>query len=32
MEDHGLADHGQLGGTEFVLAMMANEHVLHDGF
>src|SRR5712671_6380591 len=32
VEDHGFANHGQFGGAEFILAVMANEQMLHDGF
>src|SRR4029077_16603126 len=31
VEDQGFADHGGLGGAEFVLAVMADEQVLDDG-
>ena len=32
VEDHGFANHGELGGTELVLAVVRDEQVLHDGF
>jgi len=32
VEDEGLADHGELGGAEFVLAVMADKEMLDDGF
>ncbi len=32
MEGHGLANHGELGRAEFVLAVMADEHMLDNGF
>src|ERR1700682_1671518 len=31
VEGHGFADHGELWRAEFVLAVMADEHVLDDG-
>ena len=30
MEDHGFANHGELRGAEFVLAVVADEEMLHD--
>src|SRR5467141_3269442 len=32
VEDEGFADHGELGGAEFVLAVMADEKMLDDRF
>src|SRR5258708_18827897 len=32
VEGHGFADHGELGRAEFVLAVMADEKMLDDGF
>ena len=32
VEDQGFANHGEFWGAEFVLAVMADEQVLHDGF
>ena len=32
MEDHGFADHGEFGRAEFVLAVVADEQMLDNGF